>query len=130
LARTKRTKKSPATKPRGAAPPTEETKADAAIVADGLALGRRVELTDQIAALLPLAVAEYRRQFPKAIFDQDSITCLFCSVTRDRDRIQAHLEECGMRFLAGLRKPAPPSARCPWCGQWGLSRHRCRVRPD
>ncbi len=104
--------------------------ADAAIVADGLALGRRDEMADQVATLLPLAVAEYRRQFPKAIFDPQSITCLFCTVTRDPDGIQDHLEECAMRFLAGLRKPVPPSDRCPWCGQWGLARHRCRVRPD
>jgi hypothetical protein len=128
--------RAPRRKPRSATsrvkkpePPTPEVQADAAIIADAIALGRRDEVVVQIGTLLPLAVAEYQRQFPSAIYYEPSIRCLFCAVTRDTETIQLHVEECGLRFLAGLRKPVSPLNHCPWCGQGRLG-HPCRVMPD
>jgi hypothetical protein len=117
-----------AKKPPKPEPPTPEVRADAAIVADAIALGRRDEVGVQLETLLPAAIAEYKRQFPTAIYYEPSIRCLFCAVTRDAETIQLHVEECGCRFLAGLRKPAQPVNHCPWCGKGTLG-HRCRVEP-
>jgi hypothetical protein len=122
-------KQAPPPPPPPIPPVPPEIQADAAIVADAIALGRRDEVADQIATLLPAAVAQYRRHYPRAIYDERSIRCLFCAVTRDAETIQLHVEECGLRFLAGLRRPAQPINHCPWCGQGKLG-HRCPVMPD
>lgn len=124
---------------RGKKPPTPEVKALASVVSDLLELGKREEAKQDVQALLPVALAEYLRQFPNARNVSNRVyimrpnwrdhemdyCCFFCResvVTLPIhkgltlalvDKLETHGELCGMSFLAGLTTGEGPRGEAP-----------------
>lgn len=109
-------------------PPPVATRELAGIVSDALELGRREEVKDDLARLLPVAIGEYLRLWPTTRNVQDRVwvyrpdypnqechfCCYFCreslvtlpisqGLTRFLlKKVEDHGELCAMAFLAGL----------------------------
>lgn len=105
----------------------------AAYVSDALMAERRSAIGDDLADLIPIAIGEYLRRFPRArnngklwvtIIDHDNAEqdycCFFCRESINclplgkplsvklQNSFQKHGELCAMRFLAGIIPGSEP----------------------
>lgn len=114
-------------------PPSAELVGEASIVADAIALGRRLEIDEKLRDYMVInAMREYLRRFPKArkmnsepwvempVDGEIDFQCLFCRKSLNTlpmaktirasfiRPIREHCEECAIRMLAGLMEPHEP----------------------
>lgn len=124
---------------RGTEPPTQQQRELASVVVDALIEKRFAEIVDDIAALMPVAIAEYLRLFPMTrnvnnhvwlvTFNNETqekdLCCFFCreslntlpwrqSIPHKMDlKCMEHGQLCAMRLLAGHIEGVGPHGEAP-----------------